>query len=159
MWKTNILSFIFVTITMLVCTVLSYQIIVPWIIQHKHHKIKSNCKQRNLFLLWGFLIFFFTHLQGNAASAHRGGTPSAMPRQPPAPSPRAAAPLGLGSEDLRARSLSCFCPEPADRSYSKHGLALGMRSLPALLPALLPAAPSRPLARVPKPAQRDPQQL
>lgn len=145
MWKTNILSFIFVTITMLVCTVLSYQIIVPWIIQRKHHKIKSNCKQWNLFLLWGFLIFFFRHLQGNAASAHRGGTPSApaMPRQPPASSPRAAAPLGLGSEGLRVRSSSRFCTEPADRSYSNHRLALGLRSLPALLPA----APSRPLAR------------
>ena len=89
---------------------------------------------------------FFRHLQSNAASAHWGGTlpMPVTPRYLPASSPCTAAPPGLGSKDLRARNSSHFCTEPADRSYSNRWLALGIRSLLALLPA----APSSPLARL-----------
>lgn len=133
---------------MLVCTVLSYQIIVSWIIQCKHHKIKSNCKQRNLFLLWGFLIFSSgisraTWLRCTGAAPCRcQWRPDTHLLCPPVQHP----PAGLGSKDLGARNSSHFCTEPVDGSYSNRWLAVGMRSLPA--PRPLPAAPSSPLAQL-----------
>lgn len=111
----------------------------------------------------GVSDIFFRHLQSNVTSVHRGGTLSVpvTPRHSPALPARAASPCGAGEQRSRREELISLLHWASGRVLQQPLACRGDEE-----PACPEAAARSPeqstctaAPRLPKPAQRDPQQL